>query len=364
MGERLTVEKVGSLSGFRLPGPRGRCKCPFRSHGRQDKTFRVWISERTKDEIWKCWSCDLPNSGDAVELYARLNSCTRTDAWGHLKQRGFDVPGLNQERSEYVPTPQQQQRVEIPLRGSTPEYSLPLDQEKWHKWHELRTGAVERFAEMRCLDAAILREHDVIDMPGGKHIGFTYFDGTVPCRVKVRAVEEKRFFVEPRSQDGHRKALAPLYLANELSCVEDKIRPAIITEGEVDALSLVQLGFKNVVSLPDGSESASTVDLGVLFGATSYDFNFVLAAFDYEDPSDPKWKNKLPPGVAGFRSMRSRTCSMSKYIDWIKWSMFVGDEPVIYKDANAALMAGHGKEDFVKCLDIATQNRFGFTVKW
>ena len=69
---KLAVAEVGRLLGLELPGPGGKARCPFRDHRRKDKTFRVFKSKRTGDELWKCWSCDSPEN--IGEIRRRFNA--------------------------------------------------------------------------------------------------------------------------------------------------------------------------------------------------------------------------------------------------------------------------------------------------
>ncbi len=353
----MKLSDVARVLGIELPEPPGRCFCPFVDHKRDDKTFRVYKSMASGDDMWKCWSCDDPNSGDAIGLYARMRSVSRAEAWRNLKDAGVHDDSVSSLRKGTI----EKKEIEIPFRGTQTGEVLPLDFDRWVKWRDARSGHVERFSSMRSIDASVMREHGVIDMPGSS-IGFTYFhpeDGS-PCRVKVRGVDQKRFFVEPFIKGSSAKAIGPLYLANELTDVGVAIRPAIIVEGEVDALSMVHLGFRNVVSLPDGAESAKTVDLSPLYPR----YNLWLIALDYEDPTDPKWKGKTPPGLAGYKILRERARKLDVDVIWIEWRMFSDDEPVLYKDANEALMAGNSKDQFAACLDVAMKKRFGHTIKW
>lgn len=352
----MRLADVARILGTDLPDPPGKCFCPFTDHRREDKTFRVYKS-KSGDDMWKCWSCDEPNSGDAVAFFARMSGCDRATAWNQLKDAGLVTGNEIIQRQR----PPAKKETEIPFRGTHTGKVLPLDVKKWNSWQQNRFGNVEKFAEMRSLDALGMRMHGVVDMPGSC-IGFTYFDpdSGAPCRVKVRGVDQKKFFVEPFIKGSDARALGPLYLANELRDIGVTIRPVIIVEGEVDALSMLHLGFSNVVSLPDGAESAKTVDLSPIYPR----YNVWLVPLDYEDPLDPKWKGKTPPGLAGYKVLRERAKKLNVDVIWIEWTMFDGDEPVTYKDANEAMMAGNGKRQFEICLDLAMKSRFGYTVDW
>lgn len=350
-GQRLTIAAVGRMFGLKLPPPHGKVRCPFRKHARQDPTFRVFVS-RGGDEIYKCWSCDPPeNVGDAISLYERMAGVSRRDAWKTLGDQGFEVPSMEDRPHEGPRRPPPPERKPLPpLRGTQPERVQPLDLDAWAAWKKLDTGLLARFAKMRGLSLETLRRNDVVEMPGGRHVGFTYTDPKTgdPCRVKVRGVDKKQFFVVPKSppDDPQRRALAPLYLAHLLQPLSGQsLKPVIMTEGEVDALTLVEMGVPNVVSLPDGSESVKTSDITPLW---SYGFNVWLLALDAD-----------PAGDIAYQYLRERAASARVDAVRVLWKRMVGEELQLHKDANDALHAGFTREDFMHAFDVATAQRYG-----
>ncbi len=352
-GHPLTIEAIGNQFGLSLPAPPGKCKCPIREHHRKDRTFRIYRANGSSDELFKCWSCDAPNNtGDAVALFALLAGCERREAWFKLRDLGFAVPG---QRDEPGAAPRRPSRVlapkRVPMLGVRPKRILPLDEALWAGWRDTRRGLVERFAEMRGLPGELLRQLDVVDMPDGRSVGFTYRDTGLgkPCRVKCRTVDKKSFYVEPRASptEPNRKALAPLYLAHRLKPFRvSSVEIVVIVEGEVDALTLVAAGIPNVVSLPDGSESATTVDVGPLYPQ----FSVWLLSMDSDEP-----------GEKAFRALRDRAQACGADAVRVTWTKMTGEELVVYKDANEALLRGRfTREDFVKSLRVAMEQRLGF----
>jgi DNA primase len=367
MGRPLSIQEVGRLFSLNLPGPRGKAKCPFRQHARKDKTFRIFNARATGQELYKCWSCDPPdNVGDAIGFYAKMFGCDRKEAWKKLRDEGFDVPGLDkeQQRSGQRGTSREEQdRLAyekmareahiIDVKGVRPPKVLPLDLEQWESWRKCNEGALDKFAEQRGLPADFLREHGVVELPGG-YVGFTYFDPVTrkPCRVKVRGVNEKKYWVEPRPPKNNPSgaaALGPLYLATELEREGGQKFPLIITEGEIDALSLVYMGFKNVVSLPDGSESAKTVDLSPVY----HRYTPWMLSTDLDKPGELSaqqlLKDRAYSGTDLFR------------VKWVRMVEAAGTEELVgYKDANDALRNGFTREEFLMCLEMAVGRcRFG-----
>jgi len=344
----LTLIEVAAQFGKRL-GPVGkRSFCPLREHKRRDKTFGTFLG-RDGTQMFKCWSCDPPyNSGDALKLYAMLSGMDRKEAWKHLRDQGYAVPGMKDEpgsRRSSSPPP----KMRTPIQGQKPKPDgiLPLDLSLWQKWYEQRLGAVERFAEQRKLDPNQLRKLDVVDVAADA-VGFGYRDPDtgLPCRVKVRPIERKSFWIEPRAPEGvNAAAKSPLYMAHSIEYAMGGLGVImVVLEGEVDALTLRSLGIKNVISLPDGAGSASRVDLSPVWIGSS----LLLSAVDADDE-----------GEKAHRELFDRTYSqMGKTIGRVYWDK----DGKRYKDANEARLAGFDKGDFLGCLQRAADATMGFAV--
>lgn len=352
----MTLWDVASMFSAKLEPLGKRGFCLFRKHKRKDKTFRTFVS-KSGDTLYKCWSCDPPgNIGDAVQLYAMLSRTDRKQAWRDLRDRGYDVPGADQTRPERAPDRPRRKPV-IPIEGDKPEESaiLPLDLSKWRKWREQRLGAVEKFAASRRLDAKLLRSLDVVDM-SPSIVGFGYRDPDtgLPCRVKVRPLDRKTFWVEPRPVEGvNAKAFGPLYLAHDIKRPMGLGTVIIVTEGEVDALTLRSLGLDNVVSLPDGAQSASRVDLMPLHRKTS----LLLSATDHDKDGDEAHQQLC---------LRASRSGITTNIGRVLWQRTNDAQPL--KDANDAVLAGFTKDDVFACIQRAADRAMGFPVnlfhKW
>lgn len=107
------------------------------------------------------------------------------------------------------------------------------------------TDPIKYLTEDRNLDAALLAHmgvkavnHDQL----GPAVAFPYRKDGKPYAGKFRAVEKKDW----RSTHGVTRGLF-----NE-DCLRDGTGPVVITEGEMDALSVMQAGYTRAVSLPDG----------------------------------------------------------------------------------------------------------------
>jgi len=346
-GSILSLWVVGRMFGHTLPELGKRGFCPLRKHKRKDKTFVIFRSKEG-EPLYKCFSCDPPeNVGDAVALYAVLEGIDRSQAWKDLRERGYAVPGMRSGQSDR-PQPRAADRPPaIPVRGDRGENNvLPLSVERFQRWADQRLGAVARLSKERSIGEELLREHDVVDIDRSI-VGFGYRDpeSGLPCRVKMRPLDRKSFWIEPRPAEGvEGKALGPLYLADRL------VRPcgfctlAVVTEGELDALSFRQAGINNVVSLPDGTASAGRVDLEPLVGG------FILWLSSVDDDE---------AGEAAHAVLRERAYCLG--ITVARVHLTGGGRR--FKDANEALCAGFGPEDFKRCLNHAAQAALGYVVE-
>lgn len=345
---------MGRLFGLKLPAVGKRGTCPIREHKRHDRTFTVFKAP-SGDILWRCYSCDSPNSGDAVSLYGALAGLTNVEAFKELIDKGLierDRKEGSRESSSRESYQQARVREVTPLsgdRGSRP--ILPLDRATWRRWKAAANGAVSAFAAKRGLSVETMIEHDVVQV-NGNAIGFGYRDPAtmVPCRVKVRSVDRKQFYIEPRGPGGDdaRKALAPLYLAHELPQLCSPKRSVVITEGEIDCLTLKHHGFVNVVSLPDGADSAAKVDLTPL----SVGYHYWLIATDADEA-----------GSKAYGVLRQRALANGIRPVRIYWRAVVDGELVTYKDANDALLGGFGRDDFETAIQRSAERGIGYKLE-
>lgn len=343
---RLTIGEVAAMFGKQAPEVGKRSHCLIRRHKRSDKVFSVFRSKEGT-VLWKCHSCDAPDDrGDALKLYCVLSQKDRKTAWRELKDYGYEVPGLQDAPQGNRPMPRPK-LVPIQGRDADAKEILSLAPERWSELQSKRLGAVEAFALTRGLDAEFLRQHDVVDMASDV-IGFGYRDPktNLPCRVKARALERKSYWIEPRGEQGKQGiALSPLYLANDIQFLSEHAPFVVVTEGEVDALTLRAIGIPSAVSLPDGSGSASKVDLSPLW----YRSAVVLSATDADEE-----------GERAHRDLFARVHAMGKQIARLRWTDGNGRT---FKDANEALLAGFGREQFVSVMERSLTQLQGYEVR-
>lgn len=332
-GRQPTMEQIAQLLGIKVPKPGRRGDCPFRTH-RRDKPFSVWENRETGEQLYKCHSCSSPgNVGGPVALYVRVTGLSYGEAYKELRERG--LVDEQEPRKVWTPSPQKIAKPPIPNYGRRID-RLDLDVALWEKWHAEKAQSVHRFAEQRHIRVQTLLEHDVVSM-GPRAVGFTYRDPEDgrPCRVKVRMTEEKKFWVEPKRDEDGRQAYAPLYLADKLN--GGKV--VVITEGEVDALTLVDAGVPNVVSLPDGTESASTVSVEPLDR-----YPIWLIAVDAD-----------APGAHAHRVLFDRARRAGAACGRLLW---MGNKT--YKDANDAAQDGMPREWFKTEVKKAIEQTIGY----
>jgi len=98
-------------------------------------------------------------------------------------------------------------------------------------------------------------------------IGFPYYRGGVYVSAKYRSIESKDF-----TQDSGG--------AHDFFGIDnvDKTLPVVIVEGEIDALTLIECGIKNVLSVPSGAPMKVTD--GKIDASEDKRFTFVWNAFD------------------------------------------------------------------------------------
>ena len=101
---------------------------------------------------------------------------------------------------------------------------------------------IKWLTEARKLDAALLVDMGVKADQAGGAVALPYRRDGKPYAWKFRAAAEKRWW----SSQGVQRDLF------NADCLRDGDAPVVITEGEIDALSVIQAGYTRAVSLPDG----------------------------------------------------------------------------------------------------------------
>ncbi|WP_424974242.1 AAA family ATPase [Dinoroseobacter sp. S124A] len=180
--------------------------------------------------------------------------------------------------------------------------------------------------EARNLDAALLDHMGVkaVDHPSlGRAVAFPYDRNGKPYAAKFRT-EAKAF----RSSEGVSRGL---YNADALTEYQDQ--PVVITEGEIDCLSVMQAGFLRAVSLPDGWTPEGTKAEALLEAQEALEAApFVIVAGDNDEAGA-----SLPSSVANILDG-----SDVRYCEW----------PEGCKDPNDVLVR-FGEGELAACLNAA-----------
>jgi twinkle protein len=185
----------------------------------------------------------------------------------------------------------------------------------------------EDFLKGRKLDAALLAAMGVksVSHPKlGQAVAFPYRRGGEVYAAKFRAVEQKDW----RSTEGVSRGL---YNADVLTRSHEL--PVVITEGEMDCLSVIQAGYDRAVSLPDGwTEQGNKIEALIAAEDALRAAPFVIVAGDND-----KVGESLPRAVANLLT----GCDV-RAVTW----------PEGCKDANDVLVQ-HGEREVVTCLQAA-----------
>lgn len=187
----------------------------------------------------------------------------------------------------------------------------------------MTTDVWKWLTEVRKLDAALLadmgveaKEHPQL----GQVAAFAYRRNGKLYAGKFRSVDRKDW----RSSQGVTRGL---YNEDSLS---NGSGPIVLTEGEIDTLSVMQAGFMRAVSLPDGwTEDGGKRDVLVNAEAALRNSPFVIVAGDSDEVG-----SSLPKTVANILAGHD-----VRYVTW----------PDGCKDANDVLCA-YGEGELARCL--------------
>lgn len=190
----------------------------------------------------------------------------------------------------------------------------------------MTTDVMKWLSEVRKLDAVLLvemgvqlRQHETL----GATVAFPYRRNGKTYAAKFRTVEKKFLSTKGVSRG--------LYNADALS--QDLEQPVVITEGEIDCLSVMQSGFLRAVSLPDGwTEQGNKTEALVEAEIDMRRSPFVVVAGDNDKAGE-----SLPKVVANVLAGHD-----VRYVTW----------PEGCKDANEVLML-HGEGVVAQCINAA-----------
>ena len=180
--------------------------------------------------------------------------------------------------------------------------------------------------EVRKLDADLLAEMGVRETQHerlGQVAAFPYRRDGKNYAAKFRTVDKKFLSTSGVSRG----------LYNEDALSRDRDLPVVITEGEIDCLSVMQSGFLRAVSLPDGwTEQGNKNEALVAVSEALVASPFVVVAGDNDKAGE-----SLPKSVANLLAGHD-----VRYVTW----------PDGCKDANDVLIA-HGEGVVAQCINAA-----------
>ena len=185
------------------------------------------------------------------------------------------------------------------------------------------TDVMKWLQEVRKLDGALLSAMRVQARDNGTMAAFPYLRDGKPYAAKFRTID-KRFSSTKGVSRG-------FYNADALT--RDKDQPIVITEGEIDCLTVLQSGFLRAVSLPDGwTEQGNKTEVLTEAEEALRQSPFVIVAGDNDKAGE-----SLPRAVANILAGHD-----VRYAEW----------PEGCKDANDVLMA-FGEGEVSRCLNAA-----------
>ena len=267
--------ELGSRTGEEV-----KVACPKCSHLRKKKSYPC-LNVNTDKGVWNCWHC----------------------GWsGGLKTGEFSSPTVAHTKTYYKPEFKPE-----PLTDKTFEYlsTRGLNKDVLIRNHitTLTVWMPQVEEEVRALAFPYYRDGEVVNIK--------YRDGSKNFRQVGGA--QKTFYK-----------------------IDDVTDTAIITEGEIDALSLEVAGFKNAISVPDGAPAPTSKNYETKFeylddAKLDHIKTFILAV-DNDEPGR-KLEEELARRLGRERCLR---------VTWVKDC----------KDANEVLIK-HGAEVLAQCINNA-----------
>lgn len=188
--------------------------CPF--HVGDSSPSFIWYKD---GNCFKCFGCG--KTYNIVDHYIEYHGLTFIQATEKL----FENTKVDYKFSE---------------RGAkTKKYRYPS-----RKVNQTRNN-VEDYFSKRAISKETLDSLDIQETPDGKIIAFHFYDENDTFTVaKYRWISKKDFFVQKDTDSRN-----ILFNMNRINFEH----PLVIVEGEIDCASVVEAGYKNVVSIPFGA---------------------------------------------------------------------------------------------------------------
>ena len=270
--------------------------CPF--HNEKTPSFTISVSKN----IYKCFGCGC--SGDAITFVMKNENKTYIEALRYIAD-------TNNIELEEVGS---KKKVELPLPRLEKLSKVTLDYFKNSRG--ISNNTLLRFGITESLEWMPKAQKEV------NAICFNYFKDENLINIKFRA----------KNKDFKMSKNAELIFYNLDSIKDEEI--CYITEGEIDCLSLYEVGVFNVVSVPNGASVNQTAKLEYLDNCFEYFINKKRVYLVVDNDASGK---KLEVELA--RRIGYEKCYVVKY-------------PEGAKDANEVLVK-FGKEELKNVLDTA-----------
>lgn len=221
--------------------------CPL--HGERTPSFKVFAHEGSW--IWKCFGCS--KAGSILDLIQQMDNCTLKEAiktaqtglgdqsWEEAKERVdavFQPPVAEDEGPKRTLTLRQIAGLERSLENSQPA-------KDWLRGRgiSLETAKSLHLGFKQDLGRTAFGEKPEIVVGGW--LAFPCVEGDTVMGIKFRSILKKTFRKQPQMA-------TTLYNVDDI----DPLEPIYLVEGEVDAASLKQAGFR-AVSLPSASTTVT-----------------------------------------------------------------------------------------------------------
>jgi len=239
-------------------------ECPFCHGVSRDKTDQAF-SFNLDTGACKCFRARCEASADKGRGF---------NLWT-LRQRMGDVLGSGRSWSD---DSERKHIIEYTAKLVAAKLAMPPTKvDDLHSALIGNTKAVQRLGELRGLTEETIRRFKLgFEISGeDKWLAIPYFKDGQPILIKYRNLNPKatnRFRREPKG--------APSILFND-DALNDEVSQVYITEGEIDAISLSQLGFNPVVSIPTG---AGTFDKN--WRRRLEKFDRIMLCYDSDEPGE------------------------------------------------------------------------------
>lgn len=214
-----------------------------------------------------------------------------------------------------------------------------------HPEHEPTEEHSIKYLNMRGISKQTIDYAEVTEDSHG-NIAFEYHD-----------LDNKLLCVKYRASHKLHKGEAKMWFQKDASTVPilynvkklDYLEPLVITEGEIDTLSVIESGYTNVCSVPNGAGSLNWVEFNYDF---LQNFNTIILYFD-NDPAGQEGLNKIIPRIGEYRCKIVKPTSEDEQMVEDYYAQF-GREGIRKTDANNILLAC-GKQRVVELINRAEE---------